>query len=455
FTLTLGFVYALALTIFFIGLLRLRNETANPTLDKSKLPGIDLGVEQGDSFPRGCLNHSLPYVSVVVAARNEEDNLSACLKSLLTQSYPREQYEVIVVDDHSTDNTYSIACAFAADNPILKVLKLDNAAECRMRNAECSHERRERNAKDDPEPFRYFRDLSCFSRLNSEIRNPMGKQMALDWGIQSCRGEIILSTDADCIVPDTWIESMVKAYEREVGVVVGFSMLDEGCQEIEEYSRDSSFKSFHRFLRSLFIKLQSLELLSLFSAFAGGLKIGVALACTGNNIGYRRQVYDELGGFVNLGITVAEDNMFIQWVDRCSKWKIKPLCHADVTVLTRPMKTVKDFMRQRLRWASNSTENRLSLVCFMVIAYGFYLLLPLSLLLAAFGVLSWKLAFAILSLKLVPEFLLVFRGLKLFNRMDLLKYFPLLQPCQILYVLICGVFGLLFKVIWKERQFSG
>ncbi|HIE30519.1 TPA: glycosyltransferase [Candidatus Poribacteria bacterium] len=434
FTFTLGFIYALVVTIFFIGLLRLRNEDVNPTLGKSKSGGIYLGAEQSDLFSQGCLNHSLPSVSVVVAARNEADNLPACLKSLLTQSYPSEQYEVVVIDDHSTDNTYSIARAFAVDNPILKVLRLDDTAECGIKRIS----------------------------LNSEIRIPMGKQMALDWGIQACRGEIILSTDADCIVPKTWIESMVKAYERKIGVVVGFSMLNEGCQEtrlrakrkVGEPSIDSSLTKFHRFLRSLFIKLQSLELLSLFSAFAGGLKMGVALACTGNNLAYRRQVYDELGGFVNLGITVAEDNMFLQWVDRYSKWHIKPICHTDVTVLTHPMRTVRDFMRQRLRWASNSTENRLSLVCFMVIAYGFYLLLPTALLLAVFGALLWKFTLVFLSLKLIPEFLLVLRGLKLFNRMDLLKYFPLLEPCQILYVLICGIFGLLFNVIWKGRQFS-
>jgi cellulose synthase/poly-beta-1,6-N-acetylglucosamine synthase-like glycosyltransferase len=439
FTLSLGFIYFIVLIIFWIGLLRLRSGEAYPAFDTSNPPGIRLENEQGDLFSKSCL----PYVSVVVAARNEENTLTACLKSLLAQSYPSKQYEVILVDDHSTDNTYSIACTFATDNPILKVLKLDNAAECGMRNAECGIKRISLNSE--------------IRNPKSEFRIPMGKQMALDVGIQACRGEIILSTDADCVVPNTWVEDMVTSYDTDwrnqgaIGVIVGFSMLDEGCAKIENYPKDNLLT---RKLRSLFIKLQSLELLSLFSAFAGGLKMGVALACTGNNLAYRRQVYDELGGFVNLGFTVAEDNMFLQWVDRYSKWRIKPVCHSGVTVLTRPMKTVKDFLRQRLRWASNSTENRLSLVCFMVVVYGFYLLLPVALLLAAFGVLSWTPMLMILALKLVPEFLLVLRGLKLFNRMDLLKYFLLLEPCQIVYILICGICGLLFKIVWKGRKYS-
>ncbi len=433
FTLTLGFIYFIVLTLFWIGLLKLRNGEGRPTL------------EQDNFLPKDCL----PYVSVVVAARNEEYNLTACLKSLLAQSYPSKQYEVIVVDDHSTDNTYFIAHALATDHPILKVIRL---SDTQIENVAIQKwEHRSKKMKLWPVPTKTG-------------QSPMGKQMALDMGIQACRGEIILSTDADCIVPNAWVESMVKASEQKVGVVVGFSMLNERClktvehpDEIgEECPKEHSLtqKYFHRFLRSLFIKLQSLDLLSLFSAFAGGLKMGVAFACTGNNLGYRRRVYDELGGFVNLGSTVAEDNMFLQWVDRYSKWQIKPICHPDVTVSTHPTKTVKEFIRQRLRWASNSTENRPSLVCFMVIVYGFYLFLPFALLFAAFGALSWTLTLIILALKLVPEFLLVLRGLKLFNRMDLLKYFLLLEPCQIVYVLICGICGLLFKIVWKDRKYS-
>jgi len=412
FTLVLGFIYFIVLTFFWIGLLKLRNGEGRPTL------------EQDNFLPKDCL----PYVSVVVAARNEEYNLTTCLKSLLAQSYPNKQYEVIVVDDHSTDNTYFIAHALATDHPILKVIRLSDTQFENVAIQKWAHR----------------------SKKMKLWQSPMGKQMALDVGIQTCRGEIILSTDADCIVPGTWVESMVKAYEQKVGVVVGFSMLTEECPKEHSLTQ----KYFHRFLRSLFIKLQSLDLLSLFSAFAGGLKMGVAFACTGNNLGYRRQVYDELRGFVNLGFTVAEDNMFLQWVDRYSKWRIEPICHPDVTVSTRPTKTVKEFIRQRLRWASNSTENRPSLVCFMVVVYGFYLFLPVALLFAAFGALSWALTLIILALKLVPEFLLVLRGLKLFNRMDLLKYFLLLEPCQIVYVLICGICGLLFKIVWKDRKYS-
>ena len=413
------------LTIFWIGLLRLRNEEARPTFNKFK-KNTDLVNEQSDLPTKDYL----PYVSVVVAARNEENTLLDCLRPLLAQSYSNKRYEVIIVDDHSTDNTYAIARDFAIDYPNLKVLKSDN--------------------------FQLEDAANHKSRKTKQCRTPTGKQIALDMGIQSSCGELILSTDADCIVPHTWIENMVKGYEQEVGVMVGFSMLDERCLDIGEYSKESPVKKkySYRFRDSLFIKLQSLELLSLFSAFAGGLKMGVAFACTGNNLGYRRQVYDELGEFVNLGFTVAEDNMFIQWVDRCSKWQIQPICHPGVTVLTRPMKTVKDFLRQRLRWASNSIGNRISLVCFMVIVYGFYLFLPVVLLFAAFGLLSWTITLVIFSLKLIPEFLLVSKGLKLFDRMDLLKYFLLLEPFQMIYVLICGIFGLLCKVVWKGRKFE-
>ena len=357
-------------------------------------------------------------LAIVVPVYNEEKNIVKLLidwdKAI--NKYYNKKYKFIIINDGSTDNTYPIACGFAADNPVLKVLKLERRGASGTK---------------------------------------AGKHMALDWGIKTCQGKIILSTDADCIVPNTWLERMVEAYERKVGVIVGFSMLDEKYQEAEGYSISHSRakNSLHRLGSFLFLKLQSLELLSLFFVSAGALKIGMPLSCTGSNIGYRRQVYDELGGFVNLGSTVSKDSMFIQWVDRKTKWEIKVICHPDATSLTRPTKTLRDFLRQRTRWSASFIKMRLPWICFFIAAYGFYLSLPITLLLAAFGILPWLPTFIIIAFKLIPDFLLVLIGLKFFNRMDLLKYFPLLEPCQIVYSLICSTCGTLFKTEWKGKKY--
>jgi len=409
FTLALAIIYAAVLIIFWIGLLKLR---------KSKGTQKKIG---DNNIKR------IPFVSVVVAARNEEETLPECLDSLLSQSYPDDRYEIIMVDDRSTDDTPAIAQSYADANTKLKVLFV---VESRGES-----------------------DVEKKDSEESGLEQLTGKQVALDLGVSASNGEVILNTDADCIVPPEWIENIVAAFGPEVGVVAGFSILKENWQ-VEPRHSNRLLAGLSNSLRFLFFKLQSLELLSIFSASAGGMSLGWALACTGNNISYRRQVYEELGGFSALGYTLADDNTFIQWVNRHSNWQIRPVCNAKTTVLTRPMDTVKKFIRQRVRWASSGLSDRFSLLFVHAAVYAFYFFLPIAVLLAAFGFSSWTPAIVILTLKLVSEFLVVSAGLKLFGRIDLLKYFLLLEPFQLLYILVCGICGLSGKGIWKGRQYG-
>lgn len=396
FVFILAFIYSSVLIAFFIGLFR-----------------NSYGCRKDNNLRR---KNYQPAVSVIVAARNEEEKLPGCLSSLLNQTYPQEFFEVILVDDNSNDKTCSIAKSFAKKYSNFKVI--------------CSNRKKHRDA---------------LSRLTT------GKQAALDLGIQSSNGEIILSTDADCVVPSTWIEGMVASFNSDdVGIVTGFSLLKDFIDNSSE--RNGINDRLSRIFKSIFIKLQSLELLSLFSAFVGSFGLGIAMGSTGNNIAYRREVYDKLGGFANLGFTVAEDNMFVQWADKNTSWRILPVCNREVNVKTYPMDTFLSFIRQRIRWASNSLENRPSLVLFMVTVYGFYLFIPVVVFMAFFGLLGWTPVIFLILLKIVPEFLLLWRGLDLFGQKALLKYFPLVEFFQWTYVVFCGLAGLLSKVIWKERR---
>jgi cellulose synthase/poly-beta-1,6-N-acetylglucosamine synthase-like glycosyltransferase len=142
--------------------------------------------------------------------------------------------------------------------------------------------------------------------------------------------------------------------------------------------------------------------------------------------------------------------MLLQWVDRNSKWEVKPTAN---TVYVKPMRTVSQYLAQRNRWASSALQNRLSLIAFMVIVYGLNLLLPFLIALCAFSVISYKELILFLCLKTVPEFLILLKGLALFNRMDLMKYFLLVQPFHVIYVLMCGIHGLSKGFVWKGRRY--
>ena len=371
FAIALACLYCLVLAVLFLGLFKLKKDAKVRT-------------------------HKHPFVSVVVAARNEEEILAHCLSSLLSQVYPEELYEVILIDDNSTDNTLSIARSFAERHGRLRVLSA------------------------------------------AEYNSLTGKQNALDMGIQASKGEIIVTTDADCQAPPGWIGDIVGEFKPEVGLIAGFSILsEEGISDVG-------------MLQRIFIKLQSLETLSLYIGSIGSIAQGFAWAGTGNNMAYRREIYDELGGFGALGVTGAEDSMLLQWVDRNSKWKVKPTAN---TVYVKPMGTISQYLAQRNRWASSALQNRLSLIAFMVIVYGLNLLLPFLIVLCAFSVISYRELILFLCLKTVPEFLILLKGLALFNRMDLMKYFLLVQPFHVIYVLMCGIHGLSKGFVWKGRRY--
>ena len=143
--------------------------------------------------------------------------------------------------------------------------------------------------------------------------------------------------------------------------------------------------------------------------------------------------------------------MLLQWVDRRSRWKVKPMLNV---VYTKPSETVAEFTAQRIRWVSNSFQYRPSVVFFSVVAYCVNLLLPILIGLCIFRVISYGWLILFLGLKIVPEFLMVCKSLRLFYRTDLLKYFPLIQPFHVIYILVFGIRGLSGRFTWKGRRYS-
>ena len=131
---------------------------------------------------RWVTSNAVPRVSVIVPARNEEENLEACIRSLVEVDYPAERLQIIVVDDRSEDGTAEILDQMAAEFPMLRALH----------------------------------------RSDSEVDpNLRGKPGALQYGIEHSDGELLLMTDADCIVSPGWVRGMVNQFEDpEVGLVV-------------------------------------------------------------------------------------------------------------------------------------------------------------------------------------------------------------------------------------------
>lgn len=358
FLLIVTVVYVLQGLVFLAGLRRLRDS--------------DTGVQS--------------FVSVVIAARNEADNLDACLRSVLTQTYPADKYEVILADDGSTDDTLGIARRFSAGDSRLHCVSVTEHSSMR------------------------------------------GKSNALAQAIDVARGEVVLITDADCVVPPTWVEHTAKRYAPGVGLVGGVTL--------------------HR-ATSAFEGIQCLDWAFLLGTAASTAGLGYPLSSIGNNLSFRRRAYDEVGGYRALKFSVTEDYTIVQAIVRSGRWKYSYPIDPRVLVETRPCPDLKTLVRQKQRWGKGGLDMRLGGLLIMVIGFAMHL--------SPFVMLYWGgvvAAASALMAKFVVDYAFLYSVLQRLGRTDELKYFYWFEVYFILYVLALP-FLVFFggRVHWKGRTF--
>ncbi len=335
-----------------------------------------------------------PFVSVLIPARNEATHITATLESLVRQTYPPDRYEVLVIDDHSGDDTGGVVRRFIETHRL------------------------------------------CHFRLLTH-RNHGGqrtyKKSAISYAMREARGEIILTTDADCRVQPGWIASMVSCFTAQTGLVAGLI----------------SFERRHE--RTLFHKLQTLEFAGLVFAGVGAIGNHYPLICNGSNLAYRRAAFDEVGGFTgHEHIPSGDDDLFMQNLHRRTNWKIRYNLDAGAINYTRPLDTLRQFFHQRARWASKSRDYPdMATFALLLLIYLFYGLILLSPLLFWTGSMSRAIWMGGLALKMVPEFAVIYQATGILRRRDLLRYFPFAELAQIPYIVSAGFAGFFKLFRWK------
>ena len=339
-------------------------------------------------------NRQLHTVSVVVAAKNEQQSIGDCLRALLAQDYPQQRYEIVVVDDDSTDATAEIVRGFAEKNPRIKLL----------------------STRKSDGPLR-------------------AKKRALQTGIENSGGEIILVTDADCQPVPTWIRAMICHFEPSVGLVAGY-VRQEGDL--------------------LWQKLRSLERLSVAAVAAGAINWGKGLTATGGNLGYRREVYDQIGGFKDLSKPLSgDDDLFIQLVSDRTQWEMQYAFEPDAAVTSQPPANLRQFVAQERRRTSKGkyyppwVQAILAQVLLMNLALA--VTIPFSLLHPT----TYPLPLIAFGGKVFCELLILIRASHLFKRKGLLWVFPLAAILHIPYFLVFSVWGTLGGYRWKTADPTG
>ncbi len=331
----------------------------------------------------------LPSVSVIVPARNEEKNIVACMESLEQLDFPRELLQIVIVNHCSVDRTHEIISKFIHDKPHFTYVKIRN------------------------EPVK----LS-------------GKAAALSEGIKNSRGEIIFTTDADCIVPPGWLRSMVRFFVPDVGVVLGFTVV--------------------KIKKKIFFKLQAIDWLYLLSVGAGAIGIKKPLSWFGNNFAIRREVYDSVGGYEGIGFSLAEDFALFNAVSRLSKWKVAFSIDKNCLVITQPVEKFFDFISQRKRWAIGARD--VPWFGKLMIVFSFFMHLFL---IASFFTANFIFAATLFSSILIFDILLISEAAKKLQYRRLLLWLPFYKIFSFLYMLILAI-TLVFRrrVVWKGIQYQ-
>ncbi len=331
-------------------------------------------------------------VSILIAARNEEDKIFKTISDILAQDYPSHLVELIVVDDHSTDSTSEIVLSFADKGVKLVVLN-------------------------ESKP------------LNSY------KKKAITEAIKLSEAELIITTDADCRMSHDWLKTIIGFYEAG-----NYKLISSPVLYFEE--------------KSTFEKMQSLEFLFLVGLGAAGVGNKMPSTCNGANLAYRREVFYELKGFQGIDqLASGDDELFLHKVASVYPDGIGFCKARGAMVYTHAKSSLSEFIQQRKRWASKSTKYKNKAVVFIgVLVWVFNLLIVLTSILGFFNPFYWYLCLGIISIKFVAELFFQIVLCRFANRIKLLWLLPLLTITHIFYMLYIGIAGNSGKYNWKGRM---
>jgi len=331
-------------------------------------------------------------VTVLIAARNEEERIHLTIEDLLAQDYPKHLTEIIIVDDHSTDRTSEIINSYA--NWGVKLLQLK---------------------EDKP--------------LNSY------KKKALAEAIKLSAGELMVATDADCRMGSKWLATVVGYYEMHNPV-----MISSPVSYFEE--------------KSLFERMQSLEFYSLIGTGGAFIGNGRASTCNGANLAYRKDIFYEVGGFKGIDdLASGDDELLLQKVAARFPGKIGFLKLYDAVVFTHAKHNLKEFFQQRRRWASKSVKYKDKKVVALVVGLWLF---NVSILLNFFAGFFYKVFFEVFALQFLLGFLfaliLFLQVTAFFKRRKLTWLLIVSFPLYIIYFVYIGIIGNKGKYHWKGRM---
>jgi cellulose synthase/poly-beta-1,6-N-acetylglucosamine synthase-like glycosyltransferase len=333
-------------------------------------------------------------VSVIIPARNEEQHIKKCIDGILAQQYTG-WYEVIVVNDESTDATLAI--------------------------------------------LKTYGDLITIINLADEIKRNIVlnayKKKAIELAVQRAKGDLIITTDADTIRGANWIDSFVQCYETGKYKIIAGPV---------NYVKEKSVLHFFQIID--FITMQGITAASLFYHFNS--------TCNGANLAYAKSAFIEVKGFAGIDdIASGDDMLLLHKIEQKYPQGSFYLKSEEAMVSTYAMGSLRDFLSQRIRWASKAkhySDKRVTAVLASVFLYN--ILIGAMIALTCCGSFSVIGCVLLLAVKIGMELSLVQPVTTFFQQKSLLIWHVLLQPFHIIYIIVCGFLGQISQFDWKGRK---
>ncbi|MFW5793465.1 MAG: glycosyltransferase [Bacteroidota bacterium] len=330
-------------------------------------------------------------ISIIIPVKNEEANILNCLNSINKQNFQKTHYEVILVNDHSSDNSMQLIQNYLKEN------KFDNIH---------------------------------FINQNKENH---GKKEAIKKGIENAKGELIITSDADCSMGSNWLKTISSYFSKnDVSMVLGPVCIIPG--------------------KNIFSKIQSLEFMSLMGITGGAASVKTPILANGANLAFRKTLFSEAGDYtIGKELKSGDDIFFLQQVKKMKDKKIVFAKNFEATVFTYPQKSLKSFFNQRLRWAGKTGHYKDYLAIAAAInVFLINFLIVACIILSVFQQSYFVFPFLFLAIvKFIIDLPIISGVSYFFKKSHLLYYYPIVFILYPWYVCITAIGSLFSKTNWK------
>jgi len=326
--------------------------------------------------------------SIIIAARNEAGNIGHLISNLVQQEYSGEQFEIIIVDDHSDDKTADIISPFKQNNHVILL------------------------------------------HLPDEKR---GKKDALELGISQATGELIITLDADCSVGNLWLSTIVSFYNEYAPSLI--------ICPVDYIAK-----------KGLWNEIVNLEFLILIGSSASATINGQPFLSNGANSAFRRDVFNQLDDPFYGSVSSGDDVFLLHKVKQIEDATILFLKSPDAIAYTESTNTVKDFFNQRIRWASKTKIYKDKETMVIATIIGLMNIHLAVLFFIGLGKLHIFLLFiTVFGIKLIIDTAFFSNILPFFNKNYLMRQIFFTDFLYSFYVIIVGILSLFYKPLWKGR----